>query len=64
MRAHVDPKKCQAYGACATVCPSVFQLDKWGFSTVKDDGTVPPGDEEKAHAAVRACPENAITVEG
>ncbi|HZP40347.1 MAG TPA: ferredoxin [Candidatus Binatia bacterium] len=64
MRVTVDRDKCQAYGACATLCPSVFELDADGFSTTKGDGTVPPGDEEKARAAVRTCPEAAIRVTG
>jgi ferredoxin len=63
MRARVDPKKCQAYGACASECPSVFQLDKWGFSSVQGDGIVPAGDEQRARAAEGACPERAIIVE-
>jgi ferredoxin len=64
MRMTVDRDKCQAYGACATRCPSVFELDAEGFSTVKADGTVPPGDEAKAREALRACPEGAIRTAG
>lgn len=61
MKAVVDSTKCQAYGACADVCPSVFVLDEWGFAGVQGDGTVPAGDEADARRAAAECPEDAIS---
>ena len=63
MKAHVDATKCKGYGTCAEHCPSVFQLDEWGYASVVGDGTVGPEDVEAARAAVADCPEHAITVE-
>lgn len=60
MKATVDGTKCEAYGACADICPSVFTLDEWGYAGVSGDGTVPAGDEAKAKEAAAACPEKAI----
>ncbi|GAA2357691.1 ferredoxin [Dactylosporangium salmoneum] len=62
MRVVLDATKCEAYGACAEHCPSVFQLDEWGYGSVIGDGTVPSGEEENARAAAAACPEDAIAV--
>lgn len=62
MRVVLDATKCEAYGACADHCPSVFQLDEWGYGSVIGDGTVPAGEEENVRAAVADCPEKAIAV--
>lgn len=61
MKAVVDSTKCQAYGTCADVCPSVFVLDEWGFAGVNGDGTVAAADEASARQAAAECPEHAIT---
>lgn len=63
MKALLDSTKCSGYGACADICPSVFVIDEFGFGALVSDGTVPEGDEAKAHEAAGACPENAITVQ-
>lgn len=62
MKATVDATKCQAYGACVDLCPSVFQLDEWGYASIVGDGTVPAGDETAANSAAGACPEGAISI--
>lgn len=62
MKATVDATKCEAYGTCAETCPSVFQLDEWGYAAVAGDGTVPLGDEAAAEKAAAECPEKAISV--
>lgn len=62
MKATVDATKCEAYGACADHCPSVFQLDEWGYAAVVGDGTVPAADEASAKEAAAACPEKAIAL--
>ena len=63
MKAFLDFTKCAGYGACAEACPSVFEVDEFGFGAVVGDGTVPAGDEDRARAAMAACPESAIRVE-
>ncbi len=62
MKAVVDSTKCQAYGTCADVCPSVFVLDEWGFAGVQSDGVVPTSDETAARQAAVDCPEAAISL--
>jgi ferredoxin len=59
----VDATRCSGYGSCAETCPSVFDLDEWGYAAVVGDGTVPEADAELARAAETGCPEQAITVE-
>jgi ferredoxin len=61
MRVTVDATKCQGYGACAQNCPSVFELDEWGFASTRDHGRVPKGQEAAAAAAIADCPEHAIS---
>jgi ferredoxin len=64
MRVRLDRTKCQGYGTCAEECPSLFELDEFGYAQLKvEDGAVPEGDEDRALAAERACPERAITHE-
>jgi ferredoxin len=63
MRAYVDSTKCSGYGACADRCPSVFELDEWGYAAVILDGPVPAQDEPNARGAAQMCPEGAIRVE-
>lgn len=64
VKATVDATKCEAYGACAEHCPSVFELDEWGYASVISDGTVPEGQQKAAQEAADACPEQAITIHG
>lgn len=47
-------KGCVGCGACAAVCPAVFEM-KNGKATVKADGD--------AENAINICPTNAISVE-
>ncbi|HEX3513702.1 MAG TPA: ferredoxin [Trebonia sp.] len=63
MKAFIDSTKCSGYGACADNCPSVFEIDEFGFGAIARDGTVPAGDGDKARAAAAGCPENAITLQ-
>lgn len=62
MKASVDATKCEAYGVCVDLCPSVFQLDEWGYASLIGDGTVAAGDQAAAREAVAACPEDALSV--
>ncbi len=63
MKVRLDMTKCQGMGTCADECPSVFELDDFGYAALKsEDGTVPEGDEDKARAAVGGCAVNAIEI--
>lgn len=62
MKATVDATKCSGYGTCADTCPSVFDIDEWGYAAVVGDGTVPDDDADKAKAAGAGCPEQAISL--
>ena len=63
MKVHVDATSCNGYGTCAEHCPSVFQLDEWGYASTVGDGSVAPEHVDAARAAVADCPEHAISIE-
>lgn len=58
MKVSVDQDKCIGCGACASLCPEVFEL-KDGKSYAKKEET----DEDCAGKAESACPVDAIIVE-
>ncbi|MGV9861066.1 ferredoxin [Rhodococcus koreensis] len=63
MKAVVDSTKCAGYGACADICPEVFEIDEFGYAALIGDGTVPAGREDAADKAIKECPERAITLQ-
>ena len=58
----MDHERCQGHARCYAIAPELFEVDDYGLSTARGDGTVPPGLEESALLAVANCPEFAITV--
>jgi ferredoxin len=56
----VDKKLCIGCGACASTCPSVFEM-KGGKSVVKK-AKVSGDDESCAKEAMSSCPVDAISV--
>ncbi len=60
MRVSVDPVACVGHGRCYDVAPALFEDDEEGYSVVRGDGAVPPGQAEAARLAARLCPERAI----
>jgi ferredoxin len=62
MRVMVDRRCCQGNAQCALLAPRVFATDDAGYAVVLNRGRVPPGEEEAATAAQRACPEQAIVI--
>ncbi len=62
MRIKVDNDKCQGHNRCNTVAQELFDLDEYGYSHEKEDGTVPKELEGKARLAVANCPERAIKI--
>lgn len=64
MKVHVDSTACSGFGACADACPTVFELDEFGYAAVKtEDGAVPEGEEDAARDAISRCPEHAISAQ-
>jgi ferredoxin len=62
VKVSVDSGSCTGHGRCYDVAPGLFEDDVQGYSVVRGDGSVPPGQAEAARLAVRLCPERAITV--
>ena len=63
MKVRVDDERCQGHGRCYALAPTVFESDEIGNATVVGDGSVAPGDEQRAQLAAANCPEQAIVVE-
>jgi ferredoxin len=62
MRVKVDRELCQGHNRCFAEAPGIFELDDELKSVVRVD-VVPPELEDAVRAAVRNCPERAITIE-
>jgi ferredoxin len=60
MRVRLESAKCDGFGTCAEHCPELFELDEWGYASVKGDGKVTPELEGKVQRAVADCPVHAI----
>lgn len=60
MRISVDAARCEGHGRCVGLAPELFDVDDYGLSSVRRDGTVPPELREKAQLAIANCPEFAI----
>jgi ferredoxin len=60
----VDPSACMGHGRCYDVAPGLFEDDDEGYSVVKGDGQVQPGEASAARLAARLCPERAVTLTG
>jgi ferredoxin len=61
MRVSVDADRCQGHARCWDLCPEVFDLDDEGHAVVLVE-EVPADVEDKARAAARNCPEQAISL--
>lgn len=62
MLVQIDADRCEGHGRCYALAPTVFEPDDIGEGKVRGDGTVAPGDEERARLAEANCPERAISV--
>ena len=60
MRIEVDRGKCEGLGMCEAMAHVYFQLDD-DTMTVLDDSP-PESDRATVHAAVEACPVQALTL--
>lgn len=61
MRLVADRERCQGHNRCFAEAPELFDLDEDLKAFVVAD-SVPSGQEAAARAAVRNCPERAITL--
>jgi ferredoxin len=62
MIAKVDRAKCIGCGACAAVCPAVFDMDDEGLAIVIAN-PVPSEEEIAVQEAADGCPVEAISIE-
>lgn len=62
MRVQIDDERCEGHGRCYSLAPAVFRPDDIGNAVALNDGTVTPGEEERARLAAANCPEQAITI--
>jgi ferredoxin len=62
MKIRIDKAQCAGNARCAAVAPDLFPLDDNGYIQVEQID-VPPGQEELARRAARACPERIIVIE-
>ena len=63
MKVHVDEERCEGHGRCYALAPAVFEPDDLGDGKAIGDGTVAPGEEDRARLAAANCPEQAITID-
>ena len=52
----------KGHNRCKALATELFELDRYGNAKEIDDGSVPPGLEEKAALARANCPEWAIVI--
>lgn len=63
MRADVDQDLCQAYGVCAQLAPTVFELDDDGYAHVPVSEEAVSSVADKVREAVQSCPVQAVLVD-
>lgn len=61
MKIRIDPEKCAGTGACAYLCPEVFEM-VGGHSRAKETH-VPLDYVESVRKAMECCPTKAIVIE-
>jgi len=60
MRIKLDRTVCDGFGLCARHAPEVFDLDDWGYPTLRGDGGIPPEQETGVRRALLDCPAHAV----
>lgn len=53
-------ERCQGHARCYALAPEFFDVDDYGQSSVRGDGTVPVELEARVRLAIANCPELAI----
>lgn len=62
MKVKVNKDACIGCGACAAICPKVFELNDEGLSEAKK-GEVKDENKQEVRDAADSCPTGAIEVE-
>jgi ferredoxin len=62
VKVHVDSERCQGHTLCAMNAPKVFELDEVDGHSSPISEDVPADQEAQVRAAVRSCPEQAISI--
>lgn len=62
MKVRLASAVCEGFGTCAGHAPGLFELDEWGYASLKGDGEVPPAEEGVARRAALDCPVHAISI--
>lgn len=63
MKVKLSKSLCDGFGTCGAHAPGVFDIDEWGYASLKGDGTVPDGQEDQVRRAIIGCPVHAIVEE-
>lgn len=64
MKVIVNKEACIGCGACAAICPDVFDLDDDGLSEVKENKEHPKEEQaDDVRDAADSCPTGAIELE-
>ena len=63
MRITVDDTRCVGHGRCYATAPDLFEPDDYGHAHVIQGALDGDVDTALAERAMRACPEDAITIE-
>jgi ferredoxin len=58
----IDYDRCTGHGRCFSLQPSLFTDDENGYGQVIGDGEVSADQLENAQKAIRACPEQSISL--
>jgi len=59
MKVEVNKEACIGCGACAAICPDVFEMDDEGLSSVKSE-SVSDNWKDDVVEAIESCPTSAI----
>jgi ferredoxin len=59
----VNAERCQGHARCHALAPEIFDVDDYGQSTVRGDGTVLTEFVDRVRLAVANCPELAIALD-
>jgi ferredoxin len=58
----IDYERCTGHGRCFSLQPALFTDDENGYGHVISEGEVPDELMENARKAIRACPEQSISL--
>ncbi len=63
MKVKLNKAVCDGFGTCGVHASAVFEIDEWGYASLKNDGVVPEGQEADVKRAIIDCPVRAIAEE-